>query len=116
MEFPKSKIIKKTWGHEEIIVNNDNYCGKLLVFNPNCNASLHFHIVKHETFYVSAGKFTLKYINPETAESSIRTLNVGDIVIIKPGLCHQLFAGEDGGTIIEFSTTDYISDSYRISR
>lgn len=116
MEFPKSKIVVKTWGHENIIVNNENYCGKLLVFNPNSSASLHFHVVKHETFYVSKGSFTLKYIDHETTENYTKNLTVGDIVVIKPGLCHQLFSGTEGGTIIEFSTTDFPLDSYRISR
>lgn len=116
MEFPKSKIVHKTWGHEEIIVNNDNYCGKLLVFNPNTNASLHYHVIKHETFYVSQGNFILKYINPDTAETLSKDLSVGEIVIIKPGLCHQLYSGSSGGVIVEFSTHDFPSDSYRISR
>lgn len=116
MKFPKVKIIKKTWGREEIIVNNNYYCGKLLIFNPNSNASLHYHVIKHETFYILDGSFILQFIDPKTARKRNKKLKKGDIVVIDRGYSHQLFALNNGGTIAEFSTTDYADDSYRISR
>ena len=44
------EIIKKGWGYEKIIVNNSEYCGKILYFNKHKKCSYHTHILKLETF------------------------------------------------------------------
>ena len=36
--------VPKGWGEEIIIENNENYCGKILVFEPECKFSMHYHI------------------------------------------------------------------------
>ncbi len=44
--------VPKGWGGEIVIVNNDLYCGKILVFNSGCQFSMHYHLIKQETWYV----------------------------------------------------------------
>lgn len=115
--FKKDKpiIIEKGWGHEEIFASNDEYCGKLLVFKANSQFSLHFHMVKRETWRVLSGEFLLKLIRPSDADIITIAMNTGDIFTVEPGVSHQL-STETGGTILEVSTADYVDDSYRVEK
>jgi mannose-6-phosphate isomerase-like protein (cupin superfamily) len=113
MEIKKSIKIPKKWGYELIIENNDKYCGKILHFNQKSQFSMHFHMLKHETWYVQSGRFNLRYINTENADYHQKELVPGDVVVITPGQPHQLEALEIGD-IFEVSTKHYDSDSYRV--
>ena len=53
------EIVPKGWGKEIIFVNNDEYCGKLLCFEKDKKFSMHYHLKKKETWYVSKGSFIL---------------------------------------------------------
>ena len=107
--------IPKGWGYELIIHNCPEYCGKILVFKRGCKFSMHYHILKQETWYVNKGSFTFTYIDTVKAITHKRTLKLGDVVTIKRGMPHQLLALEDG-EILEISTEHFDSDSYRISK
>lgn len=111
-----AQYIEKGWGHEEVIANESGYCGKLLVFNPGGKLSMHFHILKHETWYVQDGRFFFRWINPIDARRMETVLEKGSILTNKPGAVHQLEAGPEGGMIFEVSTTDYPTDSYRVEK
>lgn len=105
--------IPKGWGHELIIHNCERYCGKILVFKAGCRFSMHYHMIKQETWYVNKGKFLFTWIETETAEWHEQVLNQGDVVTIPVGMPHQLEAYEDG-EIFEVSSEHFDSDSYRI--
>ena len=105
--------VPKGWGEELIIENNDKYCGKLLIFKASCKFSMHYHMIKDETWYVDKGEFIYRWIDTETAEIHEQHLKVGDIVRQRPGQPHQLEAKTEG-TIFEVSTTHSDSDSYRV--
>ena len=105
--------IPKGWGHEIIFENNELYCGKLLVFKKGCKFSMHYHMIKDETWYVQEGEFLYRWINTETAEVVTETLVVGDSVRQLPGQPHQLEALTDG-VVFEVSTEHFDSDSYRV--
>lgn len=106
-------IVKKGWGYERIIVNNEEYCGKILVFEKGFSFSCHYHILKQETWYVNKGRFNFWWIDTEKGEKLLRILEVGEVVTIPRGLPHQLEALEDG-EIFEISTQHFDSDSYRV--
>ena len=105
--------VPKGWGEELIIENNEMYCGKLLIFKAGCKFSMHYHMIKDETWYVDKGEFIYRWIDTETAETHEEYLKPGDIVRQRPGQPHQLEAKEEG-TIFEVSTTHSDSDSYRV--
>lgn len=107
-------IKEKKWGKEIWMVNNEKYCGKLLCFNKESKFSMHFHILKDESWYVNKGKFIFKYINGENADIIEEILNEGDCVRIPQYLPHQLEVLSDGGEIIEISTQHFEEDSIRI--
>ena len=105
--------VPKGWGEELIIENNEMYCGKLLIFKAGCKFSMHYHMIKDETWYVDKGEFIYRWIDTETAEIHEQHLKAGDIVRQRPGQPHQLEAKTEG-TIFEVSTTHSDSDSYRV--
>lgn len=112
-KITQGKIVNKGWGHELHIENNEDYCGKLLVFNKGKKFSMHYHIEKYETWFVSKGKLKFTWINPEDASLNLDYLEEGCIVTIYQGISHQLEALEDS-IIFEISTQDKLEDSYRV--
>ena len=107
------EIVNKGWGKEIIFVNNKDYCGKILCFEKGKACSMHYHIEKKETWYVSKGKFVFSWIDPEKGVTSTEYLNVGDIITNNRGEAHQLEALEES-EIFEVSTFHKDNDSYRI--
>ena len=105
--------VPKGWGHEIIFENNELYCGKVLVFKKGCSFSMHYHLIKDETWYVQSGEFIYRWIDTETAKWREKIIKVGDTVRQFPGMPHQLEALTDG-EIFEVSTQHFDSDSYRI--
>lgn len=111
------KRVEKKWGHELWIHNDTDYCGKLLVFTKSGNKfSMHYHMIKDETWYVQKGAFQFDWIDTENGERCYTQIQEGDVIEIKKGLPHQLTALIDGATIFEVSTEHFNEDSYRIYR
>ena len=106
-------FVKKGWGSELIWATTDKYCGKLLKFDTGAKFSMHFHAEKDETWYVLAGRFTVRYVDTKTSKCYEEDLEVGSVWRNKPLLPHQLICLEEG-TIIEVSTADSVEDNYRI--
>lgn len=112
-KITQGKFVKKGWGNELHIENNNDYCGKLLVFDKGKKFSMHYHVEKYETWYVQKGKLIFRWIHPTNADIIEDVLSEGDIVTIYQGISHQLEALEDS-IIFETSTQDKIEDSYRV--
>jgi hypothetical protein len=111
------KRVEKKWGYELWIHNDTDYCGKLLVFNNSGDKfSMHYHMIKDETWYVQKGAFQFDWIDTENGERCITEIQEGDVIEIKKGLPHQLIALTEGATIFEVSTQHFDDDSYRIYR
>lgn len=109
--------VEKNWGYEEWIHNDEEYCGKLLVFTKNRNRfSMHYHIIKKETWYIQQGRFQFNWIDVDNGELKSTTLETGQSVLIERGLPHQLMALEDNSIVFEVSTEHFDEDSYRIYR
>ena len=107
--------IQKGWGYELVIHNCEKYCGKILVFKQGCQFSMHYHVIKQETWYVNKGTFTFTWIDTENGKENTMRLKVGDVVTIPVGMPHRLKA-ETEGEIFEVSTQHFDTDSYRISK
>ena len=107
--------IRKGWGKEMIITNNELYCGKILMFKKGCKFSMHYHLIKDETWFIAEGEFLYRWIDTETADIYEEELKPGDVVRQLPGQPHQLMAHTDG-SIIEVSTEHFDDDSYRVSK
>ena len=108
-------VVPKKWGKEIIIHNDEDYCGKLLIFNKSAKFSMHFHLRKKETWYVQEGKFLLRYIDTRNATILEKELTKGMAVEVQQGDPHQLIALTKG-IIFEVSTQHFDDDSYRIEK
>ena len=120
----KTLILKKPdyhpkgWGYELWIHNDSKYCGKLLFFKEGKRCSLHYHKIKHETFYLQSGKMILEYY-PEVEDGVMgggytkTLLTPGDSFEVPVNTPHRLTALEDS-ELFEFSTQHFETDSHRI--
>ena len=102
-----AETIQKVWGLEELCVNNEKYCAKLLHLHRDYQCSVHFHKEKDETFYIMEGKVLM-----EVGTEEPYVMHPGDSVRIRPGVSHR-FTGVTCAIILEVSTTDKKEDSYR---
>ena len=117
IKIKSPKRVEKKWGYELWIHNDSQYCGKLLVFNNSGDRfSMHYHMLKNETWYVQEGIFQFDWIDTELAERCYTQLQKGDVVYIEKGLPHQLIALTDNATVFEVSTEHFDEDSYRVYR
>jgi len=101
----KIKLVKKAWGEEHWIANQD-YCGKLLILKRGLRCSLHLHKKKDEVFYIYRGKVLMEAGNKKWI------MKQGDKQHILPNTLHR-FTGLTDAEIIEFSSHHEDSDSYR---
>ena len=108
-------IVYKTWGHELILVNNEdsNYCSKHLCIDSGSRLSLQFHAVKSETLILLSGECDLVYV--DTIDGVEHTLEMKRMAPteIPRLLPHSLRAITDC-VILEVSNFHRDSDTYRI--
>lgn len=112
---PSHPITPKLWGHETLIINTPEYCGKVLTVVPGFQCSLHLHEVKDETFLVVSGVLVVEYY-PDGDPEDRRVVELGEGASLRltPGTPHRFWSGEDGASFIEFSTHDSPEDSIRL--
>jgi len=109
------KVVKKGWGEEIWIHNDKEYCGKLLRFFKAGNKfSLHYHVIKKESWYVGKGSFKYIFVDTEEGKEYETIIKEGTCLTIERGQPHQLIALEDMSEIFEVSTEHFDEDSYRI--
>ena len=113
ISFPKPEVHPKGWGAETWLINCADYCLKFLDFKKDSRGSMHFHDMKHETWYILSGKITVSWIDPENAQKHSQTVGVGEMVDIPRLQTHQVHALEDT-RILEVSTEHFEYDSYRV--
>lgn len=110
----KQCFVDKGWGYEEILINTNLYCAKILHLNMGKMMSWHYHNIKDETFYVENGLVKLYYSNlDEISEANVIMLRPGDIFNVPTGVRHRLVALENS-RVFEFSTQHFDEDSIRL--
>ena len=106
-----SKIVRKPWGCEVHIANNNDYCLKYLVFFKGCQFSHHFHELKRELWHCVYGD--LECVMEKDNQKYYEHFKCGDKIQIEPGVIHQLQARRNS-ILVEVSTRDYAEDSIRL--
>ena len=112
----RAKKIDKRWGYEICKVNNkeEDYCSKIISINEDFSTSMHYHINKHEAFYVRAGILRVDTLDTETSQTVSHFLEVGDVLEVERYLPHQLIAHNGPVEIDETSTFSCPTDSHRV--
>ena len=116
VKIQKPKRVEKQWGYELWVHNDEQYCGKLLVFKKDKKFSMHYHLIKEESWYVAKGEFEYRWIDTETATVKSTRIIEGDVVDLEQGQPHQLQALTEGATIFEVSSKHFEEDSYRVMK
>lgn len=108
--------VSKPWGKETWLANNEeeNYCSKILHIDANEKTSMHFHVEKHETFYVWQGTLIVQLLDTKTCNVECVTVEKGQTLEIDRLKPHQLKAHHGDVILIETSTYHRDSDSYRV--
>jgi quercetin dioxygenase-like cupin family protein len=110
------KFVPKGWGYEKWIVNNEEYCGKLLFLAKDKKCSWHYHKLKDEVFYVQSGRIKVIFSDTDDIEKAQAViLEPGDNFHVYRGLRHRMVALLDS-EVFEFSTQHFDEDSHRIEK
>jgi hypothetical protein len=97
----------KGWGYELTFANNENYSGKLLVFErAGAKTSMMFHKTRKKTWFVSEGSFKLSYVETTTGKVFESVLEKGGIAHLTNLSPHRLEALEDNSIIFETGSGD----------
>lgn len=95
-------------GHIEYdIVNNteEGYCGKFIFMFKGQVCPWHYHVKKHETFFIVKGRVEMETENEKVI------MNQGDRKTISQGIKHTFTALEGDALILESSKPDLVDDS-----
>ncbi len=116
-----TKRVKKAWGYEIWLANNkkESYCGKILFIEDGHNTSMHYHVNKHETFYVLEGTLRVDMLrdkNKPDAHPFTMTVKQGESMEMEREQAHSLIASNGDLTLLEISTFHEDSDSKRLYR
>lgn len=100
--------VKKAWGYEDWLENNEKYCLKILHNSGpwSSKGRFHYHKLKDETFIVMEGTMLLEL------EGKRYKLSEGMKMRIKPLTRHRFKAFTKDCTMIEVSTHHEDSDTY----
>jgi mannose-6-phosphate isomerase-like protein (cupin superfamily) len=113
------KRVDKEWGYEVWLANNkdEDYCGKILFIEEGKSTSMHYHVDKHETFYVIDGTLRvdmLRHKDKPDHHPFTMTCKEGESMEMKREQPHKLIAAGGNVTIIEISKFHRDEDSHRI--
>lgn len=87
---------------------------KLLYIEKEKKLSLHFHLKKTEIFYMVEGSLEVTIIHDGV--EYVFELRKHDSIIVRPGIVHSMKGLEDNNILLEVSTLDEETDSYRIKK
>jgi len=115
------KKVEKEWGYEVWLANNkdEDYCGKILFIEKGKSTSMHYHIDKHETFYVIDGTLRVDMLrdkNEPDHHPFTMTCKEGESMEMQREQAHKLIAAEGNVTLIEISKFHRDEDSHRLYR
>lgn len=99
------------WGYQIRMVNEPEYCGKLLVLENEERGGFHYHEQKKETFIVLSGQIVLAADN---LPQSPVVLFTGAHITIQPMEKHWMQAQSFPAVILEVSTHDDDEDTYYV--
>ena len=115
-----TKKVEKEWGYEVWLANNkeESYCGKILFIKKGKSTSMHYHLDKHETFYVLEGTLVIESLSDRDKQDHKVTMmcEQGESMEMERGRAHKLIALGTNLRLIEISTFHKDEDSYRLWR
>jgi len=112
INLPSQKV-DKTWGYEIIWASNDQYCGKILVFEKaGSKTAKLIHKEKKKSWFINAGRFKFTFVNVRTGEEQNVILEEGKTVDIAEMNPHYIESLTANSIIFETGTVDYEDDIF----
>lgn len=108
------KFEKKPWANEIIFLSTDKFCAKIIRFFEGKKTQMHFHLHKHQTWFVYSGDFVYTFLNKK-GEKTERILKSGEKVDVPPGTSHRIECIKDGDIIVtsyQSSKVDEMDDAF----
>jgi mannose-6-phosphate isomerase len=101
----KMDFVSKPWGHEVIVANTDQYCGKIIFIQKGQKCELQSSETKDKTLYVQNGECHFRIYDPKTHlpnEEDFFVLKSGESWHVTPNMKHEMTALTNVN-IVEFS-------------
>ena len=105
--IPHIKRTNKLWGYELLLIDEPEYCLKVLYLEKGAYSSLHYHRFKKETLFSMTGKILL-----EVEGKQFQLRDISKPVTILPNQKHK-FTGLQDSLIVEMSTQRDDTDTKR---
>ena len=100
------KEVRKPWGKELWIAQENEYGGKILIIKENQHTSQHYHKDKKETIYCFQGRVDI------ILNDTVVTLEEGNNVTLIPRTVHRII-GKKNSILFEVSTAQ-LADVIRL--
>ena len=108
--------IDRVWGYEVLWANNEDYSGKLLIFEQaGSHTSMMYHQSHRKSWFVNAGKFKFTFIDTKTGSMQDIVLEEGRTVDLGELSPHRLEALVPNSMIFEVGTAEHVEDRFLIS-
>ena len=108
----KAEIVDKPWGHEEILIQTNNYVMKKLSIRAGHRLSLQYHEKKEETIYVLSG-ILLNWHSEDKNDYSV--IHEGGIFHCPPNTIHRFGADATMDVILLECSTVELHDVVRLA-
>ena len=106
---------EQDWGMELLWANNENYSGKLIIFNEvGKKMPMALHKEKTKTWFVNGGKLKISYVNNETKEVLTAEISEGGTCHFSKMSAHEVEVIEPA-VVFEVATTDSDEDTFGVN-
>ena len=109
------KSVKKLWGYEFWLANNEKYCAKFLKVIPGFQSSIHAHAIKDETFIGYSGTTQLNIHDVKGNITAVHAIHPGMQYRLHQEVFHS-FQAVNVSWILEISTPHSDNDVIRLQK
>jgi hypothetical protein len=107
---------QKSWGYEIVWASNEQYCGKILVFeNVGAKSVLNISKNRKKSWFINNGRFKFTFIDIASGKTIEATLEEGKTVDIAEMSPHCVEALQPNSMIFEAGMPDDLEDQFRLS-
>jgi len=106
----------RSWGYEITWSSNEEYSGKILVFNKQgAKTPMMIHKNRKKSWFINAGNFKIIFIDIKTGQQREVLIQEGKTVDIGEMSPHSVELISQSGVIFEAGSPDHIDDQFLLS-
>lgn len=112
MEENNNNIQKTEWGYEIIWAKNNNYGGKILVFEKSDKTDFVFCKSTERSWFVNTGKFVFRWIDTQNGNIYQQEATDGFVFCAKPLVPFAIECVSNGGSLSEVNNGEQDNDTF----